>query len=124
MPLYEYTCPKCGHEFESIVPFSASDTPQPCPVCGEEAEKMLSQCSFILKGDGWTGKAFKIKGQMAQKNKRLDAKQKELPSTVTLAPNVEGERVDTWSEAKKLAASKGKVADTYDPMIRKERGKI
>ncbi len=38
----------------------------------------------------------------------------------TLLPNVGGEVVDSWSEAKKLAESKGKVSETYDHMVKKE----
>ena len=37
-----------------------------------------------------------------------------------LAPNVDGERTGTWTEAKKLAESKGKDASSYDPMIKRE----
>jgi hypothetical protein len=63
---------------------------------------------------------------MAEKNRRLDQKQaerkREAPG-VRLAPNVEGERVGSWSEAKKLAESKGKDGSTYEPMIRKEIAK-
>jgi putative FmdB family regulatory protein len=40
MPLYEYTCLKCKHEFETLV--RTGDTPS-CPECGStELEKLLS----------------------------------------------------------------------------------
>lgn len=40
MPIYEYSCSKCGHEFETLV--RASSTPG-CPGCGStDLEKKLS----------------------------------------------------------------------------------
>ena len=122
MPIYEYECKKedCGHQFEELLSFSQSDDPQVCPVCGNPARKLISQCDFILAGDGWCGKAMRIKTQMKEKNKRLDAKMKDLPKT-RLVPNVGGEQVDTWSEAKKLAASQGKIHESYEPLVEREK---
>lgn len=40
MPIYEYACNACGHEFEALV--RASTTPE-CPNChSTELEKLLS----------------------------------------------------------------------------------
>lgn len=36
MPLYEYTCPKCGEEFELIRTLSERDEPTQCPRCGHD----------------------------------------------------------------------------------------
>jgi len=61
---------------------------------------------------------------MAEKNRKLKAKEEQMKRDapgMRLAPNVEGERVDTWSEAKRLAESKGKDGSSYDPMIKKEQ---
>ena len=32
MPIYEFECDQCGHEFEAL--FMASDTEAKCPICG------------------------------------------------------------------------------------------
>ena len=41
MPIFEYACRKCGHEFETLVR-PGSDAPS-CPSChGTELEKLLS----------------------------------------------------------------------------------
>ena len=125
MPTYEFLCPECELEFEKILPMSQSDDPQVCE-CGATAKKQISMPSFILKGDDWVSKNLRIKGQMAFKNKRLDKKQSDLKNdgfTMTLAPNVDGERTDSWSDAQKLAASKGKKADTYTPQVQAEKKK-
>lgn len=121
MPTYEYDCAECSLNFERILRMSESDTPQSCPTCGKPARKMISSTSFVLKGDSWPGKAIRVKGQMASKNRRLDAKMKERPSPVTLAPNVNGEEVGSWAEAQKLAADKGKDTSTYEPLVAKEQ---
>lgn len=60
MPIYEYRCPECGHEFERIMKFNA--TPPACPECGvAEVEKKVSQTSFQLKGTGWYVTDYKAK---------------------------------------------------------------
>ncbi len=53
MPTYEYACRACGHHFEEI--HKISDPPvEVCPKCGEkQAQRLISQGNFILKGGGW-----------------------------------------------------------------------
>ena len=53
MPIYEYRCTDCRHEFESLQ--KISDAPvSTCPKCGEkEVKKLVSQSGFVLKGGGW-----------------------------------------------------------------------
>ena len=125
MPVYEYECGACEGAFEKRLPMSQYDDPQDCPSCGSgNTERVVSMTNFVLKGDGWTGKNGRISRQMAHKNRRLDRKTNEMKQdapVVTLAPNVDGERVGSWSEAQKLAASKGKNAASYTDMVRKEK---
>lgn len=52
MPLYEYRCLKCGHQFEKIQSFSAPDEKE-CPVCKGEVERLISAPAFQFKGAGW-----------------------------------------------------------------------
>lgn len=52
MPIYEYQCESCGHEFEVMQKFS--DAPvQECQHCHGEVKKLISQSTFHLKGTGW-----------------------------------------------------------------------
>jgi putative FmdB family regulatory protein len=53
MPLYEYRCEACGHQFEVIQKFS--DEPiAVCPKCGSgPVAKLLSSPAFQFKGTGW-----------------------------------------------------------------------
>ena len=59
MPIYEYKCLKCGHQFEVIQRFS--DNPvEICPNCkNNKVEKLVSAPSFRLKGGGWYETDFK-----------------------------------------------------------------
>ena len=49
MPIYEYICKDCGHEFEELV-FS-QDENVPCPKCGgTDTEKLMSACAAKIEG--------------------------------------------------------------------------
>lgn len=52
MPLYEYRCKQCGHQFEKIQSFSAPELKE-CPVCQGEVERLLSAPAIQFKGAGW-----------------------------------------------------------------------
>lgn len=52
MPIYEYKCSKCSHEFESIQKFSDEPLTE-CPECKGNVEKQISNSAFHLKGSGW-----------------------------------------------------------------------
>lgn len=52
MPLYEYRCRNCGHQFEKIQSFSAPEEKE-CPVCQGPVEKLLSASAIQFKGSGW-----------------------------------------------------------------------
>ena len=52
MPLYEYRCTQCGHQFEKIQSFSS--TPEAvCPLCKGALERPLTAPAFNFKGAGW-----------------------------------------------------------------------
>ncbi len=52
MPIYEYRCRACGHEFERMQKVDARP-PRGCPQCAGKVEKLISRTSFQLKGGGW-----------------------------------------------------------------------
>ena len=59
MPIYEYRCNDCGHEFETIQKISESPL-QTCPACEHDAlVKKISAAGFRLKGSGWYETDFK-----------------------------------------------------------------
>ena len=53
LPIYDYACKACGHEFEREQ--RIHDAPvRKCPGCGKlQAKRPISRTSFVLKGGGW-----------------------------------------------------------------------
>jgi putative FmdB family regulatory protein len=59
MPIYEYQCQACRHEFETIQKFSDAPLTR-CPECGKhKLKKKISAVAFRLKGGGWYETDFK-----------------------------------------------------------------
>jgi len=52
MPIYEFSCAKCGNLAEVVQRVGAR--PPPCPVCGStRMTRAVSRTAFHLKGGGW-----------------------------------------------------------------------
>jgi putative FmdB family regulatory protein len=64
LPLYEYKCAKCAHQFEKIEKHDAPTT-QKCPKCGGKAERMISAAGIQFKGSGWYVTDYKGKNSGA-----------------------------------------------------------
>jgi putative FmdB family regulatory protein len=52
MPIYEYQCAACGRVVEKWQKISEEPL-NTCPACGGGLSKLISNCSFHLKGSGW-----------------------------------------------------------------------
>jgi putative FmdB family regulatory protein len=52
MPIYEYQCAACGQVVEKWQKISEEPLTT-CPSCGGSLSKLISNCSFHLKGSGW-----------------------------------------------------------------------
>jgi putative FmdB family regulatory protein len=53
MPVYEYACEKCGHEFERQQRIT-EDPVKTCPACrARKVRRLISRTAFVLKGSGW-----------------------------------------------------------------------
>jgi len=51
MPLYDFQCMVCEHVFELK---QKHNDPSPyCERCNNPTERLITNTSFILKGDGW-----------------------------------------------------------------------
>jgi putative FmdB family regulatory protein len=61
VPLYEYRCKQCGHQFEKIQSFSAPDEKE-CPQCKGEVERLISAPAIQFKGAGWYVNDYASKG--------------------------------------------------------------
>ena len=53
MPIYEYRCKSCEHEFEEFIR-SGDSEPDTCPECDAPSiSRLISNTNFQLKGSGW-----------------------------------------------------------------------
>jgi putative FmdB family regulatory protein len=50
MPVYEFKCPN-GKIATKLVKMGTEAIV--CPKCHEKAKKIISPCTFVLKGGGW-----------------------------------------------------------------------
>lgn len=61
MPIYEYECKNCHHQFDLMQKMSEEPVKQ-CPKCYKNtAVRMVSAAGFQLKGSGWYQTDFKDK---------------------------------------------------------------
>ncbi|MCK4389711.1 MAG: zinc ribbon domain-containing protein [Desulfobacterales bacterium] len=83
MPIYEYECTKCGRIQETWQKFS--DKPlETCDYCSGRLHKLISQCTFHLKGTGWyatdyankSGASSSGSSSPKKKDKKTDTKAK------------------------------------------------
>src|SRR5690606_509327 len=74
MPLHEYRCEACQHQFEVIQKFS--DAPvDVCPRCGGgPVAKLLSSPAIQFKGTGWYITDYARKDQAKSAGKPADGK--------------------------------------------------
>jgi len=66
VPLYEYRCKSCGHQFEKIQSFSAPEEKE-CPVCQGPVERLLSAPAVQFKGSGWYATDYASKSGKSMK---------------------------------------------------------
>ena len=52
MPLYEYECFVCGHDFERIRKVADASSVS-CPECGGKVRRLLGVPALQFKGSGW-----------------------------------------------------------------------
>jgi len=72
MPIYEFVCGECGHEFEKILSFSAA-TPA-CVKCGAaNVERQVGRPAIHFKGSGWYITDSKKGGSSSEKSAALPA---------------------------------------------------
>jgi len=71
MPTYDYKCTKCKNiqeEFHGI----SEEKEILCNKCQGKCKKIFSTGgNFILKGEGWSTKEYKIKTEMTKKNSKM-----------------------------------------------------
>ena len=102
MPIYEYRCDKCQKIIEVMQKFSDKPLTR-CPSCSGRLGRIISNCSFQLKGSGWYVTDYK-KGESGWKDKKDKDKTDDTPKSET--PKAETPK----SEAKKESKAEAKTA--------------
>jgi putative FmdB family regulatory protein len=104
LPLYEYSCPKCGR-FELIRKFS--DAPlKTCPTCGKPVQKLLSAPAIQFKGTGWYITDYSRKSSGGDGGSKGDGSKESSSSTSDSAPSGGTAKEATGSKASEKAATK------------------
>ena len=74
MPIYEYACDKCSHEFE-VEQRITDDPMKTCPECrSRKVRRLISQTSFVLKGSGWYSDLYSSSSAKGSDKEGKDAK--------------------------------------------------
>ncbi len=85
MPIYEYHCDACTHNFE-VIQKVTDDKLTYCPECGKhKLRKMVTAAAFRLKGSGWYETDFKNKPKPSSDGEGT-AKGKETTETKKAEP--------------------------------------
>jgi putative FmdB family regulatory protein len=114
MPVYEYACEKCKHEFEAEQRIS-DDPIRTCPKCrARKVKRLISRTSFVLKGSGWYSDLYaspgakkdEAKSESADKPAASETKSESASETKSETPS---EKKPAKSDAKK-SKSKSKAA--------------
>jgi putative FmdB family regulatory protein len=96
MPIYEYQCAGCGRVVEKWQKVSESPL-KDCPTCGGALHKLISSCSFQLKGSGWYVTDYA--GKMASSNMAGTSKDSSPAAT---SDSGKTEAADATAPAKKI----------------------
>ena len=99
MPIYEYECAHCKNVFEVFLTVNDQQVKK-CPHCKSvKIKKLVSNCSFRLKGSGWylTDYAHKDKG----KNNGKQAKDSDARAS--------SEKNETAAKSEKTASTKSEA---------------
>ena len=106
MPIYEYQCKACGHQFEAMQKMS-EPVLRDCPQCQQpELQKLVSAPAFHLKGSGWYVTDFKNKDNKPSTKNAADDTTKASTSQTSSAPAEKSSETTTPSD-KPLATEKG-----------------
>ncbi|KPJ67912.1 MAG: hypothetical protein AMJ43_02945 [Coxiella sp. DG_40] len=55
MPIYTYTCKKCGKQFDLLIGMTVNETELKCPKCGNKDIEKIFSGSFNIRGSGISG---------------------------------------------------------------------
>ncbi len=117
MPIYEYFCTGCGHEFEILQGIKESVLTN-CPGCSQSTlQKKISAAAFHLKGTGWYETDFKNSGKPDDKKSgKSDGESTETKSdTAGKTDKKAADKTDAQPSEKSVAAKSGAESPAAAP---------
>ena len=111
MPIYEYACKSCGATFEVFL--NSSDKPvKKCEFCNStKIQKLISNCSFQLKGTGWYATDYANKDKNSGSTSRKKDTDKGAADTKSEAEaKTTSSTSDSAAEKKTAVATENKAA--------------
>ncbi len=95
MPIYEYECSKCGKVFEAFQRITEEPLTK-CKFCEGRINRLISQCSFQLKGTGWYVTDYKHGGATSSGNgSKANGGKEEKPEAKTESAKSEASKTET-----------------------------
>jgi len=116
MPIYEYECLDCGKRFEKFQ--KISDKPlRECKFCKGNLTKLISNCSFQLKGTGWYATDYKkpvdTVGKSAHSDNGNNGTEK-IETKADTSTAVAASATETKTESKTESKNETKPASTTE----------
>ena len=99
MPIYEYQCSGCGKNFEIFQKMSDKPLTE-CKECKGKLSKLMSNCAFHLKGNGWYVTDYKKPVDTANGKNGGKRKEKEETKTETASETKTETKTETKIENK------------------------
>jgi len=90
MPIYEYQCENCNRRFE-VMQRMTEPLLATCEKCGGHVRRLISQTSFVLKGNGWYVTDYPSESRkkaMSQEKSSGESKSTETSTTSTTTEKV------------------------------------
>ena len=105
MPIYEYHCADCNHQFELMQKFSDPPLEQ-CPSCSGHVHKLISRSAFHLKGSGWYVTDYGRKGgQTGSSNSSNSSESSSTTDTSSSTSNASSDNKSTSAAKTDTAAA-------------------
>ena len=108
MPTYEYRCDNCDHEFEREQRITEKPLKK-CPSCGkDEARRMITGGSFILKGGGWESDLYSGASNRPKSATKSESKSGDSGSSSSTSSSDSSSKADSSSSKSSKSDSKTK----------------
>lgn len=105
MPIYEYACEKCGHEFERSQRIT-EDPVKTCPSCkAKKVRRLISRTAFVLKGGGWYSDLYSSSKPGADAGSKSDGDSKSEAKSTTAAESKSESKSESAAESKSESKS-------------------